>query len=46
MKPSESNVLKSNSFSISSEGLQTLLSKPKDQKYPQRHITWTDDFTI
>ena len=36
----------SNSISISAEGLQSMLSRPTDPKYPMRHIAWTDDFTV
>lgn len=43
------DILKSkfgNSYSISVEGLESLLKRPKDPKYPHRHIMWTDDFTV
>lgn len=35
-----------NSYSISVEGLESLLKRPRDPKYPHRHIMWTDDFTV
>jgi len=31
-------------YYISPEGLQHLLSRNTDTEYPNRHVTWTDDF--
>ena len=49
MTSSSTNLLKAKqneTFIISSEGLQNMLSKPKDPKYPSKNYTWTDDFTV
>jgi hypothetical protein len=34
------------SYSISVEGLEQMVRRPKDPKFPLRHILWTDDFTV
>lgn len=34
------------SYTVSAEGLQALVSRPRDPKYPFRHMAWTDDFTV
>lgn len=31
-------------YYISPEGLQKLLSSPRDEKYPHKDLLWTDDF--
>lgn len=44
-----SNILKARpgeTFSISSEGLEAMLKRPRDPQYPDRHISWTDDFSV
>lgn len=33
-------------YFISPEGLQKILSLPKDDRYPAKNILWTDDFNI
>lgn len=33
-------------YHISPDGLQELISRPKDPQYPGRHILWTDDITV
>ncbi len=33
-------------YCISSEGLEQLINRPKDPRYPERNIIWTDDFTV
>jgi hypothetical protein len=33
-------------YCISSEGLEQLIKRPKDPRYPERNIMWTDDFTV
>ena len=37
---------KDESFIISSEGLQKMVSSQKDSNYPSKNYTWTDDFTV
>lgn len=34
------------SYTISAEGIDALLKRPKDPRYPLRHVMWTDDFTV
>lgn len=33
-------------YSISAEGLQALLTRTVDPKYPHKNITWTDDIRV
>jgi long-chain-fatty-acid--CoA ligase ACSBG len=34
------------SYTISAEGLENLLKRPRDPRYPQKDIMWTDDFKV
>lgn len=33
-------------YFISPAGLQQLISRPKDEQYPGRHVLWTDDAKV